>query len=281
MPIHAQQILDDLNWTIKSPSLIVPSRHCHSLIDLYGVDVDQLVRHFEKSPPYKVGRYFESLVGFWLRDIRGLEIIEHQKQIFAGTQTLGEIDFLYRDEQDDVVHLEVAVKFYLHFPDEHISGSHFIGPNSNDNLEAKHRKLFDHQLKLGFAHFECVDRAEAFVKGRVFYSEPPTLLQEMLSGNHLRGHWIYSNELDWIDKFGPQAQFKIIQKPHWLSEVHSTESNPQFISIDELKSLIQEHFADSIRPLLIAHMENNEDLWGEECRFFIVNPGWPHLIASR
>lgn len=283
MSIRAQQILDDLRWTIKSPSLIEPSETFRSTINIDSFDVDQLVQYFENSPPYKVGRYFESLVEFWLRDVRGLEIIEHQKQIFAGSQTLGEIDFLYRDEHDDVVHLEVAVKFYLHFPDEHISGSHFIGPNSNDNLEAKHRKLFDHQLKLAFAHFEGVNRAEAFVKGRVFYhadSQPPTSLPDMLSLEHLRGHWIYSNELDWLDRYGPQAQFKVIQKPHWLSEVKLTESDTQFISIDELKSLALSHFADSIRPLLIAHMKNWDDQWIEESRFFVVNLGWPHLKSK-
>lgn len=120
-----------------------------------------------------MGRSFGSLIEFWLRDYEQLEIVAQQKQIFLGTGTLGEIDFLYQIPQQQLIHLETAIKFYLHFPEEHTSGSHFIRPNSSDHFEGKINKLLGEQLPRGSEQFPEIKSAEAFIKGELF-----TILQQ-------------------------------------------------------------------------------------------------------
>lgn len=280
MVIRTQQLVDDLLWSIQSPSLVTPAIPAPDELVLNSETVEQLHQKFNDSPHFKVGRYFESLVEFWLRNVCQLEVLEHQKQIFAGTRTLGEIDFLYRNQSGNVVHLETAVKFYLHYVGEHHSGSHFIGPNSNDNLEAKHTRLFQRQLKLAKEHFSEVSQSEALVKGRIFYrrdSQPPVEPPSFLAENHLKGYWLYADELEWLDRYESDAKFYIIRKPHWLADIMISESDAKLTSKDELNRLVRTHFRDAIRPLLVARLEQHGESWVEVNRFFIMHPGWPHL----
>ena len=152
----------DLMWVANSPSLLAVSGDMtptgtHN--ELFGVAIDQpslnqsainadhLQDFLAKNPHNTVGRYFESLVYYWIKYIRGLEILVCNEQIKRAGRTIGEIDLIFRDEQDRFVHWETAVKFFLHFPQPHSFSSDYVGPNARDNLDRKIHHLFGHQLK--------------------------------------------------------------------------------------------------------------------------------------
>ncbi len=307
------RILRDLEWAITSPSLIesdfdsetgslsipVDFEHVRAFCALEektlsdvtrksggaGISSTDLItaretlnRNVESLKGFRVGGYFESLIEFWLRTLLRYEIIEHQKQLFVDGRTVGEIDFLFRDEKGDLIHLETAVKFYLHFPGTHRSGSHFIGPNSGDHFEKKLKSLFGHQLKIGKQFYPEVVRSEALVKGGIFYHpqvSAPSESPDRMAINHLRGSWIYEGEVDWINTFAPDARFLIARKPHWLANEVVEHSCPELKTSEALQNFSREHFVASRRPLLVSVLTPDEDCYRETSRFFIIQKQWP------
>lgn len=279
------QVLRDLEWIVSSPSLIdfsgcegvsaVPSFESERLPIEKAACLSSLRLPLKK----KVGRYFEQLVSYWLHDVRRLEILTEQQQIFDAGQTVGEIDFIFKDELQQLVHLETAIKFYLYYPGTHSSGSHYLGPNSRDNFEAKTRKLLNHQLKLGRKLEPRLDRVEALVRGRIFY--PPDSAEDILrpahlSQEHLTGHWIYPNEIEWIDQFRDDARFMIMRKPYWLTPVLTESQTSSRLDHTELKRFTQQHFAESSRPLLVCKFDQSDPNTEEVHFFFIVPAAWPN-----
>ena len=186
------QAVRDLIWAINSPSLIrLRAEDVSSnwpVCEESDFDPPALQDCCDIRSQYRVGRYFEDLVHFYLKSIRRFEIVERGLRIEENGRTVGELDFLYRREDDALCHCETAVKFFLHTAESNDSGSHFIGPNSADNFERKTRRLFEHQLPLSEVRFPEVARREAFVKGRIFYhprQAVPNTLPALLAGNHL------------------------------------------------------------------------------------------------
>ena len=76
------------------------------------IDAGHLQGFLAKNPHSTVGRYFESLVYYWIKYVRGLEILVCNEQIKRSGRTVGEIDLVFRDEKDRLVHWETAVKFF-------------------------------------------------------------------------------------------------------------------------------------------------------------------------
>ncbi|MEH6407427.1 MAG: DUF1853 family protein, partial [Leeuwenhoekiella sp.] len=78
------------------------------------------------------------------------ELIAKNLQIIHNKRTLGEIDFLIRDlNENKVIHLELVYKFYLFDPlYSENKYACWIGPNRKDSLPLKINKLREHQLPL-------------------------------------------------------------------------------------------------------------------------------------
>ena len=142
----------DLMWVANSPSLLAFSGETTSTgiqnepfsvasdqpsLTQSEIDAGHLQGFLAKNPHSTVGRYFESLVYYWIKYVRGLEILVCNEQIERSGRTVGEIDLVFRDEKDRLVHWETAVKFFLHVPQPHSFSSDYIGPNSRDNLDKK------------------------------------------------------------------------------------------------------------------------------------------------
>ena len=189
------QAIRDLEWVLKSPSLLTA---CPTLPESFASQnlaeaQDELHTFLAESSgknEYRVGRYFERLVLFYLKHIRKVEIVANGLQLQEAGRTVGELDFVFRDEVGQLQHWETAVKFYLHFSGSSKCGSHFIGPDSRDNFEKKRQRLFEHQLPLSARRFPDIAEWHAFVKGRIFYHPehlPPQTIPDLLSPGHLRG----------------------------------------------------------------------------------------------
>ena len=273
------QPLDDLLWAVNSPPLLSASPLVDH-VDVGEIDLDHFAKFLREQSDHRVGRYFERLILYWLTHIRKVQIVHHSKQILDAKRTIGEIDFIFRDETDRLTHWETAIKFYLYDLLAQSFSSQFIGPNAADNFEKKTAKMFDKQLPLSQKHFPEVEVRQAFVKGRVFYhpDQPkPTTLPKYLSPTHLTGRWIRAAELEYLNQADPKSIFQIQQKPNWLTAQRPTAqrltaSEPQSLSSTELVDQLNSHFHQLGHPVLVSeHSKLDEPKW-----IFVVPDSWPN-----
>ena len=246
-------------------------------LDSAQVDADHLSAFLAEIPGYRVGRYFERLILYWLMHIRRVEIVAESLQIHDGKRTIGEIDFLFRDEQQRLTHWEIAVKFYLHFPQDSELGSHFIGPNAADTFERKMERLFEHQLPRSDALFPDVEIRQAFVKGRIFYhpnQRSAKKLPPRLSPDHMHCDWIRSSQLDLLS-IGRRVSYRILRKPFWLSEDVAHTSGGDLFSPQDMIKRLKTRFAADHRPVLISQLEADGAGLLESNRVFVVPDRWP------
>lgn len=268
------QVLRDLHWAISSPSLVFDAAAIDSqTIDVARVDGHELLSFMSERPGHRVGRYFENLVAFWLQHVRRVEMIGHGVQLRDGKRTVGEIDFLFLDENGHLNHWEAAVKFFLHFPNS--DGSHFPGPNATDNFELKTTKLFESQLEVSRQFYPEVKIRRGFVRGTIFYhllATDPGSLPERLSPNHTRGAWLRHSEIAELDRFGDALGF-ICPKPFWLAAPTDTEPS----SIPKLQTHLQTHFGQHGYPVMICLTPDStrSTCGGELTRAFVVPDTWP------
>lgn len=279
------QAADDLIWAINSPSLISnvflqSEQEEESRDEVQFVEAGDISReHFwEFIKPVKdrrVGRYFERLMLYWLLHLRQVKMVAHGLQVRDGSQTLGEIDFLFIDEQRLLNHWEVAIKFYLYDPDHIKNGSHYLGPNASDNFEAKTKRMFEHQLLQSQRDFPEVAIRRGFVKGRIFYplemSGRP-VAPAKLAENHLTGWWVRESELGGLQ--WSNCMYRVREKPHWL------EGGPA--SLGGLKTPIEfaqqlrEHFDTQGYPVFVSQFQLTDNEMRESSCGFVVPESWPN-----
>lgn len=274
------QLARDLLWAVNSPSLIVGSPTNESL-SVDQIDLDHLHRTLGSSIGHRVGVYFENLIDYWLRHIRRVAILAHGLAIRDDHRTLGEIDFVFRDETGRLTHWEVAVKFYLHDPIEMMGESHFIGPNARDTFEKKMARMFDHQLPLSHSCFPDVEVRQPFVKGQIFYLDPevsPSVFPQWMCPKHVRGTFYRERDLDELsNELSNESRvgFVRLRKPFWLSSFHAEVESRCPMTGNEMVASLKQHFASINRPVLIALVESSGASWIETQRVFVVPDSWP------
>ncbi|MFK8114963.1 MAG: DUF1853 family protein [Rubripirellula sp.] len=271
-----QQFLRDLRWVVASPSLIEGAAAMPCSLD--DVDLDHLASFVKAAPNFRVGRYFERLVLYYLRFVRNAVDVQDGCQVREGNRTIGEIDFMFTDEVHQRTHWEAAVKFYLHLPGENAIGSHYIGPNAADTFERKMDRIFGQQLPLSRVHFPDVTVREPLIRGRIFYHPllgGPAKLPDRLAADHLRSAWMRASELDRLLKSGTSHQYRVLVKPYWLAEESGDGCSPTLTRSGLIEQL-NRHFFDSDQPVLICQLRNADSgLMEESERVFVVSDRWP------
>ena len=210
----------DLAGVMDSPCLLAPLRpqilsdvDCQAQLDrcegaLLRLDQDPrpLLEWLESMPgSVLLGRYFEALLGFWIRYLVGASRMEASFKILRERQVIGELDFVFEPPgTEKLLHWEAAVKFYLctaSTPEGGRRADAFLGTMTKDRLDKKLAKLFDQQLEmphgpegrkqLQAAGYEQSPESRLFMKGALFYPaerdwrhhpHPPEV-----SPGHLRG----------------------------------------------------------------------------------------------
>jgi len=259
-----------LCWAINSPSLVDGANIAPTPpIALESIDHEHLAAFLAtQGPTHRVGAYFEQLLHYWLLHVRKLEIVATRLQLKDDKITVGEIDFLYRDETELLVHCEVAVKYYLHVQGR--SPSEFPGPNARDNYEAKTTQLFTKQLFASEGRIDGVDARIGLMKGMIFYrnGEPRAQHLARLPENHAHGRWIHEDELDTLSS--PTNCFALADKPHWLAPV----ADADLVDFNELSQVLREHFDDAAHPVMLSvRAGDHRDVEVE--RLFVVSRHWP------
>lgn len=313
-----QSVVRDLAWVMSSPGLMETSINNDCLVSddwcqqTYSAHVDYL-NFLDKNPQplldylsglksYRLGFYFEALLGFWLEHIlqskpfiKNVPVFQDLKK--AGRKTLGEFDFLFgRKGEPWLQHWEATVKFYLQHQNEE-GDVRWFGPAGQDRLDIKLARIFDHQLRLSKTKearsvVESILRAPvhpmAFIKGYLFY--PAGTGQGMLnekaftesypaceiSFRHLRGWWLRQGEAPLPKQFA-SAHWMVLPKLHWLSMAWCVEESDQLLDDRQAAEFCESHFSGSAAAILFAEMQLGSEGWFEVQRGFVVSSAWPTI----
>nr|WP_317200857.1 DUF1853 family protein [uncultured Psychrobacter sp.] len=137
-----------------------------------------LTRYLLSRPsPNRLGFHFEGLLSFWLEDgyARGLhpyETLANNVQLYNGKQTVGELDLiLYNHSEQLIEHWELAIKFFMGASP--FTPEHWVGINSNDNLQRKMTYMQTKQFRVVWVDTEAhgrvrIDKRYGVIKGRFF-----------------------------------------------------------------------------------------------------------------
>ena len=277
----------DLAWVIASPPLVsgnLDETHWWShedclsefkdcLLELKKLDLqpDPLIIHLSKLKNHRLGSIFEGLMSFWLYISPNYRELQQNIQIIENKHTYGEIDFIIEKLlTGEVIHLEVAVKFYLGSK-PYVDAYHWFGTNTKDQLGKKIDHLKCHQTQLSKKYPEqlknyferTIDRKDCFIKGRLFYPESSDMSPQIssqnleLADNHLRGRWCYADERDKSNKVIK------INKSHWLADLNAED-------INDMNFTSSESIAAIDRAECYVETEKSDDDTFEKQRIFYL-----------
>lgn len=275
MTTSGAQGLNDLEWVLSSPSLVIDPLAAPAIsLDRSMVDLDHLEAFLAERDEHRVGRYFEHLLLYWFVHVRKVELVGAGVQIKdEQNRTLGEMDFLFRDDDGRLNHCEAAVKFFLHYPND--DGSHFPGPAARDNFERKSTQLFTKQLLMSEVHAPDVEVRLAFMRGRVFERvgvPGPEVLPHRMAPDRLGGLWVRESDLGLLDPLG-DVGFHIVQKPHWFAPSIDGEVLTRGQFDDQLSS----HFDGPAYPVMVSIRGSDSS---ELHRCFVLPTAWPQTSSN-
>lgn len=303
------QVVRDLAWVIASPGLLrstaadrVSDHWCRiAFLDrlpwLRHLDrhPDELKAWLSLHPSRLLGHYFENLIAIWLEQWPQIQLLASRLPVPGEDRVLGEFDFLLLDRHTgETVHWECAVKFYLRKVVAR-DGYEWLGPNPQDTLAKKYRKVFTSQLKLAMlpeARRLLAQRgiappvARAFIKGYLFYPASGKWRESLPipadgSAQHLRGWWCHADALEALPCDADGHRWVVLQRQQWLSPALHCEPTPGYARAALLEWLAH-HFDTSERPVLLAQLYRGSDgLWRERDRGFVVPAHWPHAAARQ
>ena len=221
----------------------------------------------------RLGLYAEKLMAFYFQQHGMLAAHGLQVQVNRN-QTVGEFDFLL-DLDDQLVHWEFATKFYLleGAPDAGVF-HHLIGPNLADTLGLKMRKIVDQQLALSRHPAALamlprpVERAQALVKGWLFYALGKVQAIDGISLDHHHGFWCTAAQLS-------GQRYVILPKLQWLAPFKGAE-----VEVFDAAGL-QVKLAGLQQPVLVAAVAYLDGWEVETARGFVVPDDWTAQAAAR
>ncbi|AVR46206.1 hypothetical protein C7S20_13585 [Christiangramia fulva] len=219
-----------------------------------------------------LGKRMESFFEIALKHSNRYEKIASNIQIFRKKVTLGEIDFLLKDLQnDEILHVELVYKLYLFDPDLPKGYSRWIGPRRKDSLPQKLERLKEKQFPLLFLpetreklkdlnlDFSNIKQHLCF-KAKLFQPENKAAELQNLNPDCLTGKWIHWEDFKNIDF--EEGVFCSPKKVFWSMSPGNNKSWLNFPQIKEIVSILIE----KDRPPLIWMKK------GEKTEsFFVVN----------
>ena len=268
--MNSEQFQRDIQWILDCPDLLEgDANHLR-----FPTNTASSGEPFAPLS-HKVGVYFEALVARMLWHSRDHRLHDQSVQIIREGRTLGELDFIYDDRTGVVTHCEVAIKYYLYYPQDNSTGSHFIGPNPKDTFENKVSRLISHQIPLSQKYYPAAKQRESFVKGIIFYPydlESPTVNPNHLAQDHFRGTWLYERDVSKLADYTHDV-YSICKKPNWLSP---TLDETAMLSPKRFPDWVTRYFRNKRQPLMVSRLHDKRGQWVEQDRLFIVPNQWPH-----
>ncbi|MFZ1545797.1 MAG: DUF1853 family protein [Candidatus Nitrotoga sp.] len=301
-------IVRDLAWAIGSPGLmdetwaayagrVVEDAWCHAQLKtcaqwLAALDFEPHSLHdfITRRPTRRLGHYFESLIAFFLAHMPDTQIIATNLQVQSAQRTLGEYDFLFRDNDGNICHWETAVKFYLQA--EPLFEQHaFIGLAVRDRLDIKLDRVFQHQLQLGHTPAGraalpkgiVLKKTQAFIKGYLFYPATqagkyviPNTPIPGVSDNHLSGWWT-RHPVGLLPQITAESCWAILPRLRFLAPVR-LDAGAEVMEQAEICAALDAHFAVSSESVQVIELQcDMNNSWQEATRGFVVCNKWPDI----
>lgn len=245
-------------------------------------DPSELENWLEVRATRLLGIRFESMLAFFFEHHPRFEVISMNVQLQVGGQTMGEIDFIIKDlAHDKTLHIEAACKFYLSSKNSPQWGLWF-GPNPHDTLKLKMDKLVD-QLAV-----TKTEPGRMFLDNQRISLPEPTLLMKgsfhlhysnlatakspkFSSANYNSGWWCHESELADLDN--PHLRWAELDKKSWLCP--QMVGHQETLDFIEIQKTVSHHFSQDKRSLLLTCLIEEDGLYVEHSRGFIVNNSWP------
>ena len=203
-----------------------------------------------------LGKRVEVFFKLQIEATNSYQIILENIQIQKEKRTIGELDFiLKKNEPSQLMHIEIAYKFYLFDPKiEGVEIHKWIGPNRNDDLLKKITKLSKHQFPLLYAeetkqHLELNTREiqqKILFKAQLYIPYNFALNNlALINLKAIRGYYISFNEF--LKSELLEQDFFIPNKQDWLI---SPKENKKWFSSDLVLELISESIQLKKSPLI-------------------------------
>ncbi|MDO8909769.1 MAG: DUF1853 family protein [Pseudohongiella sp.] len=304
---HAPQLLSDPS--VFYPDALLPDDYVTTL-QAWDQNPGARPSILDATPHYRLGLYVESLYACLIQDLLGWTILARNLPVRTGKLTLGELDFLIHNPYMGVVeHHEIAIKFYLGYGGSAAAPAGWYGPNAQDRLDIKTARLLEQQSPRGLMPetAQVLEQlgialpkvSRVFMPGYLFYQKVPVnhkvptrgastsetaphftaMANPVLSAttpdsvpsNHLRGHWMYLDDVAEIDT----TKWVPLIKPHWLGPWGQAEVPDSTDSIQVLSEI-----EDKATPGLFAILQHDSmtGLWKETDRVFVVPSHWPRRL---
>lgn len=217
----------------------------------------------------KLGHLYEDALATVFASSPNVELLEQNLQVQENIHsTVGELDFLIRDANGTLTHLELATKFYLAVKTEH--GIAFPGPDARDNYDRKIQRLLSHQLTLTARHkanlppvYRDTDiMVKQLIYGCLFdhVSQSKLSVPEFCNPDCRRGKWLHHAEL--LDHFSNDSQFDLIPKHLWPVPIEFMDHIP-------LEKWQPAKFVDRCVMLRIS---------GDACPYFVAPDEYPRQL---
>ncbi len=212
-----------------------------------------------------LGKRIEVFFEYCIETSENYEVIAKNLQVFKEKITIGELDFLIRDLQNDkVIHIELIYKFYLYDPSMNQEFDRWIGPNRKDSLLQKIDKLKNKQLPLLFRdettsvleHFNLrastINQKVCFLANLFIpYSHRDESMPH-LNKNCIVGYWMRLEEF--IVEEHTSFLFYIPKKQNWGI---NPKYNVMWFSFEDICNEVQLYLSQKKSPLV--WVKTNED----------------------
>ena len=228
-------------------------------------------QEFSQYNTLPLGKYFEKLILLSLTIDPTYEVICNNIQILRRNVTVGEIDLLVRhNSSSEIEHWEIALKYYLQREWE--GQKTLVGPNGNDLLSDKLKRLTEHQLPLGedpqiLELCGSRPKSRMFFKG-IFFAEFGHQLSFNLKNDQAKsGWWLRLSDIAKLEQLDVDG-WKILDKRYWIGK--QITSGPPSMGLSDLVAKFQNCDQLNHRSVCVVGMSKAESGWMESTRGFII-----------
>ncbi|NQY66112.1 MAG: DUF1853 family protein [Flavobacteriales bacterium] len=217
-----------------------------SITGLHAFDLSNLSLptnlDFQFPSNVRLGHIAENIVSGLIKSSSNYNVLYENTQVIEEKNTIGEIDFIIEEvETKQVIHLELAYKFYLYDPS--ISSNkinNWIGPNRNDSLVEKLEKLKRKQFPLLYhtcarAEFSSIEISKVsqalclLVTLFIPYKYKGSI--DPIYDKYIKGYYI--NFEAFIDSDDSSKNYHIPSKKEWGIEPSENETWTDFNGVEE------------------------------------------------
>lgn len=212
----------------------------------------------------RLGKQVEKIVSALINSSSNYKIVKENIQIIDGKITIGELDFIAKHVESEIVfHLELVYKFYLYDPNNsEIELEKWIGPNRKDSFIEKYNKLKTKQFPLlykkqtkSYLTELNIDELEQKLCFLASLFVPHYLYGKhflLVNQKAIVGYWLSLN--DFINVENERYKFYLPNKHEWGMIPKSNENWQSFSNIiDHIKECHTRYFS----PLCWVKREDN------------------------